>query len=192
MRFELMPYKSSAKEGSKAGLRGDVGCFKAVTVERCTLYRPTEKGMGTVRLSGPEFPETTFRGKRRSGQPSLFKAELTLAGRPAELRFNPRALRKEDRALRIAYDGREYIYSAEGLGKAKVLAREGIRVTIEPGPFIPQAGTVRAGTATGSADAVDLALAIVLEEVDTDVLTLGGAALSSPFALMQHFSDRAE
>ncbi|MGX1312931.1 hypothetical protein RKD24_003050 [Streptomyces calvus] len=39
---------------------------------------------------------------------------------------------------------------------------------------------------------MDLALAIVLEEVDTDVLTLAGAALSSPFALMQHFSDRAE
>jgi hypothetical protein len=187
-----MPYKCSTKEGSKAGLRGDVGHFGAVTVERCTLYRPTEKGMETVRLSGPEFPETTFRGKRRSGQPSLFKAELTLAGRNAELRFNPRALRKEDRALRIAYEGREYVYSAEGLGKAKVLEREGLRVTIEPGQYIPQAGTASTGTATDSADVVDLAIAIVLEEVDTDVLTLGGAALSSPFALMQHFSDRAE
>ena len=39
---------------------------------------------------------------------------------------------------------------------------------------------------------MDLAIAIVLEEVDTDVLTLTGAALSSPFALMQHFSDRTD
>lgn len=115
--------------------------------------------METVRLSGPAFPETTFRGKRRSGQRSLLKAELTLAGGHAELRFSPRALRKEDRALRIACDGREYVYSAEGLGKARVLVREGIRVTSEPGPHIPQAGTVSAGTATDSADAVDLAIA---------------------------------
>jgi hypothetical protein len=193
LKFELMPYKSSTKkEGSKAGLSGDVGHFGSVTVERSTLYRPLEKGMDTVRLSGPAFPETTFRGKRRTGQPSLFKAELTLAGRHAELRFNVRALRKEGRALRISYEGRKYVYSAEGLGKAKVLEREGVRVTMEPGQYVPAAGTVSVGTAVGSADAVDLAIAIVLEAVDTDVLTLGGTALSSPFALLHHFSDRAE
>ncbi|MGC5564977.1 hypothetical protein ACPYPG_19350 [Streptomyces sp. FR-108] len=188
-----MPYSISIrKELPKAGIEGKVGDFGSVTVERCPLYRPLEKGMDTVRLSGPAFPEASFRGKRRSGRPSLFKAELTLGGRHAELRFNARALRKEDRALHIAYEGRKYLYSAEGLGKAKVLARGGIRITMEPGRFIPSAGTVRAGTATGPADAVDLAIAIVLEEVDTDVLTLGGAALSSPFALMQHFSDKSE
>lgn len=192
--------KSSGTEGSPAknelptaGLTGDVGRFGSVTVERCPLYRPTEKGMDTVRLSGPGFPETTFRGKRRSGQPSLSKAELTLAGRAAELRFNARALRKEDRALRISYDGREYVYSAEGLGKAKVLTRADVRVTMEPGQYVPAgAGTKRTGTATGPVDAVDLAVAIVLEAVDTDVLTLSGTALSSPFALLHHFSDRAE
>ncbi|GGV69539.1 hypothetical protein [Streptomyces griseoloalbus] len=193
LRFELTPYSVSAKkELPTSGVRGEVGHFGSVTVERCPLHRPLDKGLDTVRLSGPAFPETTFRGKRRSGRASLFKAELTLDGRPAELRFNARALRKEDRALRIAYAGREYVYSVEGLGKAGVLEREGVRVAIEPGPYVPSAGTASTGTATGPADAVDLAIAIVLVEVDTDVLTLGGAALSSPFALMQHFSDRAE
>ncbi|WP_367041994.1 hypothetical protein [Streptomyces sp. Je 1-332] len=199
LQFELMPYSTSTSTGSKkampkAGFKADVGRFGSVTVERCPLYRPLEKGKGmdTVRLSGPAFPDTTFRGKRRSGQPSLSRAELTLAGRPAELRFNARALRKEDRALRISYESREYVYSAEGLGRAKVLERAGVRVTMEPGQYVPATGTVTAGTATGPADAVDLAIAIVLEAVDTDVLTLGGTALSSPFALLHHFSDRAE
>ncbi|GGL00867.1 hypothetical protein [Streptomyces flaveus] len=194
MTFELLPYRTKPKKGEtpKAGLEGNVGHFGPVIVERCPLYRPLEKGMDTARLSGPAFPETTFRGKRRSGQPSLFKAELTLDGRAAELRFNARALKKGDRALRIAYDGREYVYSSEGLGKANVLEREGVRVSIELGRQIPPADIASAGTATGPVDAVDLAIAIVLQEVDTDVLTLSGAALSSPFALMQHFSDRAE
>ncbi|MFI6087248.1 hypothetical protein [Streptomyces sp. NPDC051218] len=195
LQFELTPYSTGTgtkKTTPKAGFTADVGHFGSVTVERCPLYRPLEKGLDTVRLSGPAFPDTTFRGKRRSGQPSLSRAELTLAGRPAELRFNARALRKEDRALRISYESREYVYSAEGLGRAKVLERAGVRVTMEPGQYVPATGTVTAGTATGPVDAVDLAIAIVLEAVDTDVLTLSGTALSSPFALLHHFSDRAE
>ncbi|GHD31825.1 hypothetical protein GCM10010313_75690 [Streptomyces violarus] len=191
--FELAPYSISAKkELPKAGVKGDVGHFGSVTVERCPLYRPLEKGMETARLSGPAFPETTFRGKRRSARPSLFKAELTLDGQHAELHFNARALRKKDRALGIEYEGREYVYRAEEWGSVKVLTRAGVRISMGPGRHVPPATTFRAGTVTGPVDAVDLAIAIVLEEVDTEVLTLGGAALSSPFALMQHFSDRAE
>lgn len=196
LEFELLPYnttpKKRSKELPKAGVKGDVGRFGSVTVERCPLHQPLAKGMDTARLSGPAFPETTFRGKRRMGRPSLFKAELTLDGRPAELRFNGRALRREDRALRIAYEGREYVYSVEELGSVAVLKREGVRVSIGPGRHVPPATTFRAGTATGPVDAVDLAIAIVLEEVDTDVLTLGGAVMSSPFALMQRWSDSAE
>ncbi|MFI8302697.1 hypothetical protein ACIF80_04445 [Streptomyces sp. NPDC085927] len=192
--FELLPYRTKAekRERPKAGLEGSVGHFDPVVVERCPLHRPLEKGMDTARLSGPAFPEAVFRGKRRSGRPSLFKAELTLDGRRAELRFNARALKREDRVLRIAYDGWEYVYSSVGLGKAKFLEREGVRATIEPGRKIPPADIAGAGTATGLVDAVDLAIAIVLEEVNTDVLTLAGAALSSPFALMQRFPDEAE
>ncbi|MFF1276368.1 hypothetical protein ACFVZC_23660 [Streptomyces marokkonensis] len=193
LTFELLPYRTAPKKQlPTAGIKGDVGHFGSVVVERCPLSRPLDKGMDTARLSGPAFPETVFRGKRRSGRPSLFKAELTLDGRAADLRFNARALKREDRVLRIAYEGREYVYSSEGLGKANVLAREGVRVSMELGRQIPPAHIASAGTATGPVDAVDLAIAIVLEEVDTDVLTLTGAALSSPFALMQHFSDRAE
>ncbi|WP_217140654.1 hypothetical protein [Streptomyces sp. AC627_RSS907] len=193
LKFELSPYTDRPeKQSPTTGIRGDVGHFGAVVVQRCPLYQPLAKSMDTVRLAGPAFPETVFRGKRRSGMPSLFKAGLTLDGHPADLRFNARALRKEDRALRIAYEGREYVYSVEGLGKAKVLEREGIRISMQPGQFVPSAGTGSTGTTTGPADAVDLAIAIVLEQVDTDVLTLSGAALSSPFALMQHLSDRAE
>ncbi|MFE0672608.1 hypothetical protein [Streptomyces sp. NPDC058867] len=194
LRFELTPYSVKPKgESPKVGLKGDVGHFGAVTVERSPLYRPGDKGMDTARLSGAAFPETVFRGKRRSGQPSLFKAELTLDGNRAELRFNARALRKEDRALHIAYKGREYVYSVEGLGKPRVLERADVKVAMESGQFVPGAdGTMSAGTVTGPVDAVDLAIALVLEQVDTDALTLGGAIASSPFALMQRFSDRSE
>ncbi|AKZ57390.1 Hypothetical protein SAM23877_4345 [Streptomyces ambofaciens ATCC 23877] len=193
LRFELLPYRTRPRnELPTAGVRGDVGCFGSVVVERCPLYQPLGEKVDTARLSGPAFPETVFRGKRRSGRPSLFRAELVLGGRPAELRFNARALRKATRVLRIAYDGREYVYRSQGLGKANVLEREGVRISIEFGRQIPPADIARAGTAIGPVDSVDLAIAIVLEEVDTDVLTLGGTAISSPFALMQHFSDRAE
>ncbi|TWF86307.1 hypothetical protein FHX78_113272 [Streptomyces capillispiralis] len=193
LQFELLPYRTAPKKQlPTAGVKGDVGRFGSVVVERCPLYRPTDKGMDTARLSGPAFPETVFRGKRRTGRPSLFKAELTLDGRPAELQFNSRALRKQDRALRIGYEGREYVYGLEGLGSVRDLTRDGVKVSIGPGRHVPPATTYSAGTATGPVDAVDLAIAIVLEEVDTDVLTLGGAALSAPFALMQRFSDGAE
>ncbi|MFB8416679.1 hypothetical protein ACFC63_14365 [Streptomyces albidoflavus] len=192
-KFELMEYKSEGGPGGdKAGLTGDLGVFGPVTVERFTLYNPLNRGMDSARLIGPAFPETVFRGKRRSGQPSLFKAELTVAGKLAELRFNSRALRKEARRLHIAYEGRTYTYSVAGLGRPRVLERHGAKVEIETGVYLPPAGYVSPGEATGEVDAVDLAIAIVLEEVDTDVLTLTGTAMSSPFALMHYLSDTGD
>ncbi|WP_244328903.1 hypothetical protein [Streptomyces marokkonensis] len=194
LEFELLPYKTkpSKRERPKAGVEGQIGHFGPVVVERCPLLHPLAKGMDTARLSGPDFPETVFRGKRRLGRPSLFKAELTLDGHIAELRFNSRAVRKKDRTLRIGHQGRQYIYSIESLGMKRILEREGVRVSIGPGRHVPPATTYSAGTATGPVDALDLAIAIVLEEVDTDALTLAGTALSAPFALLQRWSDEAE
>lgn len=192
-KFALVEYKSEGgPRGDKVGLTGDLGVFGPVTVERFTLSNPLNGGMDSARLIGPAFPETVFRGKRRSGQPSLFKAELTVAGKLAELRFNSRALRKEARRLHIAYDGRTYTYSVAGLGRPRVLEREGAKVEIETGVYLPPTGYVSPGEATGQVDAVDLAIAIVLEEVDTDVLTLTGTAMSSPFALMHYLSDTGD
>ncbi|MEU2767084.1 MULTISPECIES: hypothetical protein [Streptomyces] len=191
--FELVEYRSSGKRrDEKSGVTGDIGVFGPVAVERSALYNPLNKGMETAWLSGQAFPKTVFRGKRRSGQPSLHKAELTLAGKPAELRFNSRALRKEARRLHIAYERRTYVYSVERPGKPRVLEREGAKVEIEISRHMPPTGYVSPGTATGSVDAVDLAIAIVLEEVDTDVLTLVGTAMSSPFALMHYLSDTGD
>ncbi|MBZ2406864.1 hypothetical protein HX747_00675 [Streptomyces sp. L06] len=192
-KFELAEYKTEAgPRGDKVGLTGDLGVFGPVAVERFTLYDPLNRGMDSARLTGTAFPETVFRGRRRSGQPSLFKAELTVAGKLAELRFNSRALRKEGRRLHIAYDGRVYTYSVAGLGRPRVLERDGAKVEIETGVYLPPVGYISPGEATGSVDAVDLAIAIVLEEVDTDVLTLTGSAMSSPFALLHYLSDRSE
>ncbi|QHV83811.1 hypothetical protein C3K23_02325 [Streptomyces sp. 604F] len=94
--------------------------------------------------------------------------------------------------MRISYDGREYVYSSNGMGKPNSLVRDGARITLQLGDFIPSVGMCRNGEAVGPVDPVDLAIAIVLEEVDTDVLTLSGTALSSPFALMHRLSDTAE
>ncbi|MEU2962953.1 hypothetical protein [Streptomyces albidoflavus] len=189
-KFELVEYRSEAgPRGDRVGLKGDLGVFGPVTVERFTLYNPLNRGMDSARLIGAAFPETVFRGKRRSGQPSLFKAELTVAGKLAELRFNSRALRKEARRLHIVYGGRVYTYSVAGLGRPRVLERDGVKVEIETGVYLPPAGYISPGEATGDVDAVDLAIALVLEEVDTDVLTLTGTAMSSPFALMHYLSD---
>ncbi|MGX1813736.1 hypothetical protein ACWIGD_07700 [Streptomyces albidoflavus] len=193
MKFELAAYENGGNaRDAKEGLQGAVGRFGYVIVEHAKVYRRAERGMDSVRLSGPSFPVTVFRGKRRNSQPSLAKAELTLDARPVGLRFNSRAVRKQDRALRISYDGREYIYSSDGMGKPNSLVRDGVRITLELGDFIPSVGMCRNGEAVGPVDPVDLAIAIVLEEVDTDALTLSGAALSSPFALMHHLSDTAE
>ncbi|MGW9291235.1 hypothetical protein ACWGRN_24210 [Streptomyces albidoflavus] len=189
-KFELAEFKSEGgPRGEKVGLTGDLGVFGPVRVERFPLYDPLDRGMDSARLIGPAFPETIFRGKRRSGQPSLFRAELMVAGKLAELRFNSRALRKEARRLRIVCGGRMYTYSVAGLGRPRVLERDGVKVEIETGVYLPPTGYISPGEATGAVDAVDLAIAIVLEEVDTDVLTLTGTAMSSPFALMHYLSD---
>lgn len=173
-------------------VRGAVGPFGEVVVERRALFRPQDDGTAVARLGGDGFPEAVFRGKRRSGRPSLSGAGLAVAGREAGLTSGARGLRRGGRALRIGYDGRKYVYSCEGLGKAKVLCRDGVRIAVETGQFVPDAGSVRSGCAVGAVDAVDLAIALVLEEADTDSLTLAGAVLSAPFALLHHFSDRAE
>ncbi|MEU6108989.1 hypothetical protein ABZ853_11385 [Streptomyces albidoflavus] len=191
--FELVEYRSKGgRDGDKAGLTGDLGVFGPVAVERFTLYNPLSRGMDTVTLTGPALPETVFRGKRRAGQPSLFKASLTVGGQRAELHFNSRALRKSARRLHIAFEGRAYVYSVEGLGHPRVLERDGAKVEIPNALYMPPKGYVGRGVATGQVDAVDLAIAIVLEEVDTDVLTLTGSAMSSPFALLHYLSDRSE
>ncbi|BFO22660.1 hypothetical protein SHKM778_90480 [Streptomyces sp. KM77-8] len=63
LKFELLPYKVTPKKQlPTAGVKGDVGHFGSVVVERCPLYRTIDKGMDTARLSGPDFPETVFRG----------------------------------------------------------------------------------------------------------------------------------
>ena len=193
VRFELVAYGNDDKaRDAKEGLRGEVGTFGQVRVEHTKTYRRVGDGMDTVRLSGPAFPLTVFRGRRRNGQPSLSKAELTLDGDPAELRFNARALRKQSRALRVDYGGREYVYSSDGMGKPNSVVRDGVRVALRLGEFVPSLGVGRIGEVVGPGDAVDLAIAIVLEEVDTDLLTVTGTALSSPFALLHHLSDTAE
>ncbi|MFB8416678.1 hypothetical protein ACFC63_14360 [Streptomyces albidoflavus] len=193
VKFDLTAYGAGGEaRDAKEGLRGEIGGFGPVVVEHAKVYRRADKGMDTVRLSGPRFPVAVFRGRRRNSHPSLAKAELALDGRSVGLRFNSRAVRKQDRALRISYDGREYVYSSDGMGKPNSLVRDGVRITLKLGDFIPSVGMCRNGEAVGPVDPVDLAIAIVLEEVDTDVLTLSGTALSSPFALMHRLSDTAE
>lgn len=193
VKFDLTAYEAGGEaRDAKEGLRGEIGGFGPVVVEHAKVYRRADKGMDTVRLSGPSFPVAVFRGRRRNSQPSLAKAELTLDARPVELRFNSRAVRKQDRALRISYEGREYVYSSDGMGKPNSLVRDGVRVILQLGDFIPSVGMCRNGEAVGPVDAVDLAIAIVLEEVDTDVLTLTGSAMSSPFALLHYLSDSSD
>ncbi|MGX1542311.1 hypothetical protein [Streptomyces adustus] len=140
---------------------------------------------GFAELFGECLPHTEYTGIG-SGYPSLSGAKLSVAGQDVSLRHNSLGLNRHTRALKLSYQDRSYTYTATGYAKPSQLVRDGVQITVGPGSTgSPRDRGVRTGYAVGTVDAVDLALALIFEVVDTSTLTLGGALVSAPFTLMR-------
>ncbi|MFG2949092.1 hypothetical protein [Streptomyces adustus] len=130
-------------------------------------------------VQGDQFPETLFSGG--SGVlPSLDGGWLKVDQTLVRMDLKVTGVRKGSRWLEMTYRERSYTYTSYGPMKQARLKREGVTVTIDRGRYISKVGGTRVGKAEGEADATDLAIAIVLEEVDRSALTTSGALLAIP------------
>lgn len=171
--FEVEPELEGPMQRGYAGVMGPFGNVR--------VFRPSAKpGAEPLRqaiVSGQMFPEVMFSGGM-GNLPSLDGGSLMIDGIPVGLELKVKGVRKGSRWLVINHQGRSYSYTAAG-GTAH-LKRDGAEVTIGRGRYIPKVGATRLGRAEGDATATDLAIALVLEEVDTAVLTTSGALLAIP------------
>ncbi|MFR9795397.1 hypothetical protein ACL02U_05720 [Streptomyces sp. MS06] len=133
-------------------------------------------------LTGEQFPEAVFSGGGTGGVPSLDGGWLQIDGVPVRIDLRVKGVRKGSRRLDMWYLDRQYTYRSGGSGREAVLSRGPVRVTIDG--VTGKAGVERSGSAEGGADATDLAVAIVFEQVDTACLTLSGALLAIPRNLL--------
>ena len=150
-------------------LAGTAGPYGEATVSVRTVPRRAE-------LSCPALPEAWIDHPDPTGQgliPVDDRTRLVVAGRQATLTQNRRALSREDRALRIALGDRRYAYLAVGTGAEELrdeargsLVRVRIPLRVE-----------RRFTVLPAADAVDVALALILQGADMRALTVTRAAL---------------
>ncbi|MEL3944808.1 MULTISPECIES: hypothetical protein [Streptomyces] len=171
-QFELLRYTRKKVRGYS----GTVGPFGEVTIESewrkgsiKTAHRQQE-----VRLLGEQMPEVVYRTVG-PGRPMLRNARLLIEGELARLTFNSKAFRNKARALRIDCGERSYEYVVTRLAKGATLSRPGIEISFTRGKNA-QGKWGCQGTVSGEADALDLALAIVFEDVDTMELTTTGHA----------------
>ncbi|MFG3100133.1 hypothetical protein ACGFZL_06395 [Streptomyces sp. NPDC048182] len=172
MQFVLGAYRQQKVHGRT----GIVGEFGEVTYT-------VERRKGAVRRSGPHY-EVRLHGERvpevlyrtiGPGRATLTNARLSVDGEPVSMMFNSRAFRSSSRALHLQYAERTYEYVVRGFERGSVLSRPGVQVVITHGKSPYGKGMSAFGTATGDADGIDLALAIVFEGVDTQELTPSGA-----------------
>ncbi|MFD9885089.1 hypothetical protein ACFWZT_26910 [Streptomyces alboflavus] len=176
-QFELEWYRGKKLPGHSAkvhGLTGTVGSFGDVTVE-VEWRKPGLKGGNRqyeTRLYGERMPDVVFRtvGPAR---PNLRNARFDVAGERVPLDFNAKALRNKARALRMTCQGRLYEYVVTGFERGAVLSRPGVEITMTRGknPRGKGHGSFGAVTGEAEADALDLALAIVFEHIETRELT---------------------
>ncbi|MFD5701238.1 hypothetical protein [Streptomyces lasiicapitis] len=154
-------------------MTGTVGPFGDVTVE-VEGRKPALKGghrQYEVRLYGERMPDVVYRtvGPAR---PSLKNARLDVDGERVPLAFDAKAVRNASRALRMTCRGRSYVYAVARFERGATLSRPGVEITTTRGTSSRGKGHAATfGTATGDADAVDLALALVFEHIETRELT---------------------
>ncbi|MEU6380035.1 hypothetical protein [Streptomyces sp. NPDC046909] len=170
--FDLTPLTADGVQG----YRGRIGPFGDVEV-RSVLADGNTHHNRTV-LAGDRFPETVFSGGGTGGVPSLDGGWLQIDGIPVRIDLRVKGVRKGSRWLDIRHLDRAYTYRSAGEGKEAVLSRGPVSVRIDRAVGKP--GVERAGAAEGGADATDLAIALVFEQVDTASLTLTGALLAIP------------
>ncbi|WP_446584662.1 hypothetical protein [Streptomyces sp. LARHCF252] len=155
----------------KFGYRGTAGPFGKIEV----IYPARRHGDRHVtEVKGDSVPTTSFDGWAYGRKPSLFSAQLSVAGEGIRLKRNRWAQTRAGRALRMRVAGREYRYLATSARhRDRALIRDGVEIrTRRHGRGARKKATF---TVVGPADATDLALAAVMCGVNTRNLTRGGA-----------------
>ncbi|MFH8368631.1 hypothetical protein [Streptomyces sp. NPDC018031] len=177
-------------EPSKSGFRGTVEGLGEVVVEHEGVGRRDGGPQRTrVEVRGAAVPAVVLTGRAVWGDlPSLDQAELTVDGVAVPLKLNLLGAKKTQRALRFAHRNRSYTYSLlpKGRREGAELRRDQVCVRMEYFKNRKGLRTTRGtrGTISGTADALDVALAVLFEQVDTNLLSLAGAAATAPFHLM--------
>ncbi|MFJ8336682.1 hypothetical protein [Streptomyces sp. NPDC094437] len=174
--FEL---KSTGEWPIPHGFTGDIGPFGAVMVVR-PRGKSGEESLRQVFLNGPSFPATEFGGG--SGVlPSLDGGWLKVDGTLVYMDLKVKGVRKGSRWLEMTFRDRRYTYTSFGSLKQAQLNRDGVSVTLDSGPWDPEKRErTRFGKVEGDADATDLAIVLVLEEVSKSCLTTSGALMAIP------------
>ncbi|MFE5397353.1 hypothetical protein ACFQ9U_22700 [Streptomyces sp. NPDC056568] len=175
--FELQEFSNRREVGRK----GTVGSFGEVVASRPKISIRESRRSGSyseVVLRGDRLPATTYCGIG-PGRPGLERACLLVAGAPVELHFNARALRSRSRALHLAHQGRAWTYTVSDHGRNATLEGQDVRILLRSGKSSAGKGTSSYGTVEGEADGVDLALAVIFEEVQTTALTSSGVVASA-------------
>ncbi|MFD7169706.1 hypothetical protein [Streptomyces violascens] len=177
--FELTPVYSATVHGYRAQL-GPFGDMDVRAVVTKQSGRPNQSV-----LRGEGFPEAVFTSGREGGRPSLPGGRLTVDGVDVRTDFQGRGFRKASRWLDIHYRGREYTYRSTGPvgpGRDVTLRRPGALVGFRRA--VRKMGIERVGVAEGEVDPADLAIALVLEPVDTSCLTRAGAFLDAAIGVL--------
>ncbi|WP_428935162.1 hypothetical protein [Streptomyces sp. ACT015] len=173
------------------GFTGDIGPFGPVLVTRPRSesgHTPSRQ----VLLSGPSFPAAEF-GGGAGILPSLNGGWLKIEDTPVEMDLRGKGVRKGSRWLELRFGERHYKYTSFGYMRQARLTRDEVTVTLDtPDWKKGEGGPVRYGKVEGEADATDLAIALVLEEVDKYALTATGALMSIPSRVLFGRGNRDE
>lgn len=173
MSFEFTlarrPLRGAEKREFFAVMTGTAGPYGEATVSVGTVSRRAELSCPALPQAWVDHPDTTRQGLIAVDD----RTRLIVDGRQASLTQNRRARSREGRALRITLGDRRYAYLATGTGAEELRDDDrGPLVRIR----IPLRGN-RTVTVLAAADAIDVALALILQGTDMRALTLTRATL---------------
>ncbi|MFH8368621.1 hypothetical protein [Streptomyces sp. NPDC018031] len=186
--FTLQPFevRTGSRTFHRFGLRGEAGPFGQVEVEY-PVVRDDDTDLFRAEVRGERVPTAGLTGRAYSYLPSLGSATLDVEGRPVALRRNWWALTRRARALHLDTGTDRYTYTAVGTGKDFELRRAEAGILLRHRGWTRKRTTVE-GRASGPVNAVDVALAVLLEGVDTRNLTFSKAVRWGPFRVMYTLS----
>ncbi|MFI6247150.1 hypothetical protein [Streptomyces sp. NPDC051016] len=175
--FEVEPERDGPVQRGYAGVAGPFGAVRVFRPQGRSGADPLRQAV----LSGAHFPAALFSGGA-GNLPSLDGGMLKIDDAVVDMELKVIGVRKGSRWLEMHHQGFRYQYtSAKGTAR---LERDGANVTMGRGRYIRGVGGTRLGRAEGDVTATDLAIALVLEVVDTEVLTIAGALLAIPMNLL--------
>ncbi|MFF5314921.1 hypothetical protein [Streptomyces massasporeus] len=161
--------------------RGDVGGLGPVelVVPALEVVPVTERAdYEGAMVTGENIPMSSFKALRYGGRPRVAEGKLSVAGQHASFTRKSLRLSRGARALKVWAVGREYRYREDGNRRHHVLERPESRILMARSSA-SDPKTI-SGTAHGSADSVDISLAILFEGVYTRNLSFRGALISAP------------